>query len=485
MFKNQESQKWLAIIASAMLYPLPFIFPQKLFWISFLYLVPLFYIGVLQKISWKEGYVWGLIALGGHEAGIFYGIFNLATGGAYWARLIPILFLIIFRAIFPSIWFWITDRILRLCSGVDGRKAKLIFSLLKCSRLGENKEKLNIPLSSNPERSRRVQQLIIWILTTWLYQLWMDQCHLWIFDVCEGYMLLNPLVPLAVHPKLLYLLPLIGSLLLLYLIACSAQMAYVLISKSAIAFSYMVLMIIPWLGGFFIERDTECSEWTHAVIALQQRFITRNQHQHALATFHEECTFIMQHYPHIGCIICPETCMYENYMPAILQCYACDLMHGMPQIIGGFGFDQDHRNTAYCIQNQKLYMFDKRHAMPLTERMPQWAQISLLNDLYFTDRPQIIPSRNIRPLWHICGHVVTPYICSELFFNNHPDDAYPGVTILALCNDAWAPQSIKYLMYLGAQYRAQEWQRDIVYVSYMYVALIKKNGIICPLQTIS
>lgn len=442
MIEHQSIKKWFALITSALLYPLPFFFPQEFFWVSFIYLVPLFYISILQKLSRKEGYIWGLIALAGHEAGIFYGIFHMAVG-AFWARLLPILFLIFFRAIFPAIWFFITQASIRF-----GKMHTV------------------------------TGQLVIWSLTAWWYQLWMDQYHLWVFGVPEGYILLNPLIPFAAHPQLLYLLPTLGSFLLLYLIACSAQITYALLSKNGHAWICAGLMLLPWLSGFVFQKDSVCPTWLEKIAVMQQKFSTTHESS-AITLLQKQCVLLLQQYPQVSCIICPETCIYEENLTYHLPTYAHACTY---QLIGGFGFDEKHRNTAYSLHNNTIHSFDKRHAMPLTERTPTWANIPLIHDLYFATRPQIIPSRNVRPIWRIGDQTVTPYICSELFFNAHSDDAYPGIMILALCNDAWAPDSVKYLMYLGAQYRAQEWQRDILYVSYGYAALIKHDGTICPVQ---
>lgn len=69
-----------------------------------------------------------------------------------------------------------------------------------------------------------------------------------------------------------------------------------------------------------------------------------------------------------------------------------------------------------------------------------------------------------------------PYICSELFFNYYPDDVYRDMPIVAVCNDRLLAPYVARLMFLGAVCQAIAWQRAIVYVSFLYQALILSNG---------
>ena len=126
--------------------------------------------------------------------------------------------------------------------------------------------------------------------------------------------------------------------------------------------------------------------------------------------------------------------------------------------------------------------------MLLTEKLPSWCNISLLYDLYFKHFNEIMPSLNERPLLKIDDHVAfVPYICSELFFANKPTDLYPTVPIYALCNDRWTVGYVQKLMLRVAQYKAIEWQRPIIYVSFYYRSFINQFGqvfSVCSLPSI-
>jgi hypothetical protein len=457
MLKQMSFGSRSLLVFSAVLYPLPFYFSKTLFWVSFLYLVPLFYVGVHYRVSLREGYIWGLITLLGHEFGVFTGLFTMAEG-AYSARMVPIFFLVVFRAIFPAVWLFIVGTCMRMC-----------------------------------RHCTSITRLMAWVMSAWLYELWMDYYHLSLFGNWEGYLLLNPLIPLAEYPKLLWMLPLLHIPgLLLYLFICSGVWTYAIISKKPQSCFVAVLVCIPWAAGYLKhDRARVYPSWLSSIGALQHKFFTYPEGP-AITFLQKDCATLKQRYPEVTCVICPESCIYETDLPLSLRIYAGNydnILESLQLVIGGFyneeGRAENHRNTAYFADHNKtLHLFYKRHAMALTERMPQWLDSAVIRDLYFNRRPQVAASRNVRPIWLLAGKPMSPYICSELFFNKHPDDAYAGITILAMCNDYWAPPSVGYLMYLGAQLRAREWGRNILYVSYRYAVYITKNGEIYPLRTL-
>jgi hypothetical protein len=79
-----------------------------------------------------------------------------------------------------------------------------------------------------------------------------------------------------------------------------------------------------------------------------------------------------------------------------------------------------------------------------------------------------------------------PYICSELFFNEYPDDIYKNISVVALVNDtAFLRRYASYiseLLFLVARMKAIAWQRDIVYVSYSRSFFIDRSGMIAEIN---
>jgi hypothetical protein len=156
-------------------------------------------------------------------------------------------------------------------------------------------------------------------------------------------------------------------------------------------------------------------------------------------------------------------------------------------VVGSF-FDDAHncyRNSCYWIKHGILQQrFDKRHAMILVERIPQLCSANMLKNMYFNQMPEIVPSCNIRPCITLSDTLrVVPYLCSELFFNEYPDDHY-DCTILLLANDTWTPaRYIRHLMYLAVRFKAIQWQRTIIYVSYYYAVVCDKYGHVSFIKT--
>jgi len=116
--------------------------------------------------------------------------------------------------------------------------------------------------------------------------------------------------------------------------------------------------------------------------------------------------------------------------------------------------------------------------MLLSERLPDWLDVDWIRTRYFKNTPPVHAATNTRPLLKLSDRIAfVPYICSELFFNEYPDDHYPTHPILAVCNDHWAPLNhTKYQLYLAARFKAIEWQRPIIYISYQYATCFMKNG---------
>jgi hypothetical protein len=70
-----------------------------------------------------------------------------------------------------------------------------------------------------------------------------------------------------------------------------------------------------------------------------------------------------------------------------------------------------------------------------------------------------------------------PYICSEIFFNDIPDDTFT-FPIASFCNDTWIEaHNLERIMHLIHTFRALEWMRDILYVSYNNPLLYDKSGV--------
>jgi len=157
-------------------------------------------------------------------------------------------------------------------------------------------------------------------------------------------------------------------------------------------------------------------------------------------------------------------------------------------LAGAFRWEGDHfYNSVHWIYDGKLQnCFDKRHAMALTERLPSLFQFSFLKQSFFAKQPQVTPATKHKEIMHIDTEwSLVPYICSELFFNNYPDDNFGKAPIVAVCNDRLLAPYVAHLMFLAARCKATQWQRVIVYVSFLYQQVLMPSGHSAPLKRIS
>ena len=168
-----RTHKWTLLILSAVLYGAAFIGSQWLWWCAFFCFVPLYYVGTVQRLSFLDGFLWGLLVWILHIHGVLYSIIVMAQG-PLWLRLIPSVFIVVYQAFFVGVWFWGTDKLISI--------ARVTNSYVR---------------------------LIIWVATSYSYFYWVLHYCLCIFNYWEGYIMMYPLLPLAEYPALLFSWPLL------------------------------------------------------------------------------------------------------------------------------------------------------------------------------------------------------------------------------------------------------------------------------------
>jgi apolipoprotein N-acyltransferase len=363
-----------------------------------------------------------------HLYGIIIGIVRLAADQS-WLTLLPGIFLVLYLAICTG-FFW---------------AAGVWCETQLCAHV--------------PHAALRV----VWL---WLYWLWITYCSLFFCGRWEGYLLANPLLPWAAHSQLLWpvsFFGVTGATLFLCVLSIAIQRKH---------FVFCVIMLLFWIDLAQKKNalfDSNCLLKKIATISTPITSISDEPSICFCIAEHIACAYARN--PNLCAIIFPESCVYpwricaESLLTTQVTCTTapCDY------IVGSFYDDNGlYRNSCYWLHDgilQKRY--DKRHAMPLIERLPWFLRFSpTIKNLFFKTMPEIVPSLNERPLMQIGDTHVIPYICSELFVNRLPDDDYPNFLIVALINDRWAPPYLQELIYLGAVIQAHAWQREIVYVSY-------------------
>lgn len=449
-------KRWVILASSALVYGLALIMSPALWWCSFICFVPLFLLGARHPLTFKEGFFYsGLLwALGG--IGILQTLFILGTG-PLWVRIIPSIAIVLIQAFFGGLWFFLTSTF------------------------------LSRALISSP-----YQRLGIWVLTTGLYFYWVIHLSLSMFDYWEGYFLLYPLLPLAEYPALLSWMPVTGKGILMWflLLSNAAFTLPMLTNNSLIRFLCPLIGIVPWvLQIAFAQPPQTPPDWVHKVAVIQKKFFPVPQPMESIEKIKDTIKDLITAYADLELFILPESSLTRLNLDTAreLATYWDTQSIGKPVtiLLGAFKWEHEvYRNTVYWISEGQIQgSFNKRHTMAVTESVG-WYNMSFLRTLFHGRGPIVEPSSNPRVPFPLLPEMsFVPYVCSELFFNNQPDDQYPQTVIAELSNDFWAKSAyIRHLMYLAARFKAIEWQRPILYASYYYKGFIDTDGTRTPLR---
>ena len=443
--------KYFLLAVSVILYSLAFIFSASLFWLMFIFLVPLYYVACIQKLSFKEGYLYGAFQWALSGWGILASITNMAQG-PWFLRIIPSIAIVCYEGLFGGIWFWGTQKIISLSkvSSVYGR-------------------------------------LAIWVATSMVYFIWIIHYSFCIFNYIEGYFLMHPLLPLAEYPPLLSLVGYYGKgLVTLLLLVTNGLLTVPLLVKRR---WYLAgLSVVPWIFSVLVAPATlPAPSWVSKIVAIQRSFGTGFTLNPLGEKIQEYLAKITTKYPDVELVVLPESALDRVNLATVpeLATYWSEkhVSKALHMVIGSYYWEGDKiRNAVYWLYDGKIkHIFGKRHAMLMTESIAPWYDMSFLNKLYHPQTP-VTPSRNLREPFTFFDRQFVPYICSELFFNDRPDDTYPQATILAVCGDTWTVVDyIPRLMHLSARFKAMEWQRPIVYISYLYSMYCDTTGHLTPI----
>ena len=334
--------------------------------------------------------------------------------------------------------------------------------------------------------SSMTTKFLIWTMGLWLYLLTIDYALFWVFGRGEGYVFMNPLLPLAAIPSLLILLhwfpmPLT---LLFYCITTSVLTRWLLrrsITNSVLAFLAVSIWLLPTLLSPKIAAPAWLNQVGHLPIILPE---TMPAERGAALIAYEVEQLAMQH-PDLRLVILPESAWNGLPLNKITNLPALTNLSVPHIIIGSFSLqDQIHCNSLYWFtRGARAGRFDKCHAIPFIERIP-WGGDRLCNHLFFKKSDPICPSNTPRSSIAANSISLVPYICSELFLNNSPYDPVCAAPILATCNDWWFGLSyFRQLMLMVAQLRAIQWSRSILYISFYYAQYIDPHGIKHPIGT--
>ncbi len=448
---------WFLLASSALMYGLALMISPTLWWGSFICFVPLLYLGTQRALSYKQGFFYGALlwTIGGF--GILKSLYTMSSG-AVWVRLIPSILIVLIQAIFAGFWFLGTTYLLT---------------------------KLSI--------TNRIIRLAVWTLTTGLYFYWVIHLSLSMFNYWEGYFLMYPLLPLAEHPELLSWMPTVGKGVLLWiLLATNAAFTIPFITKKKYLIWLAPLVgVLPWIiSSITAPPKKDVPAWVASIAHIPKDYQLNTEMSYTAKVIQKDIKQVLKKYPDVKLIIFPESSFRRLNLDTAYELgeYWNRASLGTPVslLVGAAKWEGPiYRNTVYWLEDGKIKgAFNKRHAMALAEEIKGWYNFSFLRALFHNSSPIVAASDNPRVPFKIFDDVsFIPYICSEIFFNDAPDDQHPDTVIAALCKDTWSSSAyIRYLMFLAARFKAIEWQRPIVYVSYDYNGYLDTDGTITPLK---
>ncbi len=436
-------------ILATFCYTAPFIFPHYCSLLIFFFPGLLFLILTRHNPSKKSLFYWSIAITMLHLVAICDALLCMASGGLM-LRILPPFALIIYVTLYPMAWLLIMRFLLQ-------KKWCQSFT----------------------------RQLTWWTISLWFYLLIIDQALLWIFGRCEGYIFMNPFLPLAVWPSLIVFSAFVPSCCALaWFCLTSSLITAVFLKPTKKNSFFLILNLLPWLLGIAIPLRKNIPPW-HANVGHLPLLLPHSiEFQMGNMLLYEEFDRLHHIYPSVTTVILPESAWNGEALSSITH---LPFVHPAIKniVIGGFAQQPNgYFNRIYSfIDGNLMYRYDKRHAVPLTERKSSYSS-NLAHTLFFQKSPPITPSKIPKTSLELPGiGSFIPYICSELFCNTHPDDPF-NLPILFLVNDWWfrMPHFQK-LMALAARLQAIRWHRSILYISFHYAQFFDEFGFATPLAT--
>lgn len=447
-----NNRDYFLLIMSAILYALPFLLSNNFWFLIFFFPVPLLYIIRTTIFLFIHGFVWGCITFFLHFSG---GIYVLATMAHEWWYVGAALgiAMVLYYALFVAIFFWCATYVVRTF---------LIQS--PCLRL------------------------FIWLIVLYFFMVWVDRYSLWVFGVQEGYPLMHPLILLVQRPVLLWLLPVVGKQLLTMLfLLVPSSIVLLLWYKNCWTLFFLCSVLAPWFLYWEVEEQKKAL-WYEQIKSLPcMIYSAAKNHVVATKIIGNHLKKIIDEYPETEIIIMPESaCNIDNCadIPELMCLWNGEHIGKPIHIIFGASryADSNYYNSLHWVYDGVLQdCFDKRHGMLISERLPFWMNNDALRNIYFTVTPPIAISCCLRKNIQIVSELFVPYICSELFFNEFPDDNGGDAPIIAVINDSLFLDNfyslyIQQLLVCVARFKATQWQRTIIYVSYAQSLFIDQQG---------
>lgn len=394
---------------------LSFIFPHNLWW--FIFITPLLLVYATQKISSpKNWFVFFLTFCTICLHGGAYALWIMAQG--YWLQraLLPTI-IIVYQALCPTILFSTTSQI----------NKKVIISFYRDT----------VTLTA---------LLIYWFIV-----------HEYALYPIGGNLFMHPLVLLTKYPSLLWPLQFINPHLtcIIFLLPTITLLSFVHNKKTLSFLTFFVL--ISYLIIAYAQHPTP-NKKNKNIVTLSLSLCTHNP-QSCAKILIDEINKTLKKQPTTELIVLPESaiiCDDQQWIELVAQ------QTVIPLLIGTFSEDLQRYNSVVFIKDKKIQWYHKQELLPFVE------QDSWLASLFHCKHKPLTQHKNKRPTFIINKHrLLTPYICSELFFTSQ--SPITKTPIIALCNDRWFSKTpyMQKLMRKVAKYKNILWQNEIIYISYV------------------
>ncbi len=425
-------------ILAALCYTLPFYYPQ--FW-PLLWLFPLFLFHALytKKLSLKALIFLSITTISLQLLPLCNALIKMAAVSSL-LTFVPPTLLVIYVSLYGIVWLAVTKKIIK--------PHNLFFALAA------------------------------WTISLWSYFLFIEYALLWPFGRIEGYIFMNPLLPMAIFPRLLTPLHYFPLASVLLWFCCITSTMYAVYTSKNLKYKLLLAILVTlWLLMAFQNFQDNPPSWLKNVGHLPLSLAGSVSSDTGQAVICHELDQLYQQNPTIKLIILPESSWNSAILTDKMQ---LDWFVGHPIkniILGSFAQERENYfNSLYWyhdgIQTER---YDKRQAVPLAERITLSAS-TFCSKLYFQKSPPVCPSRKPRRSLKIPEiSRFMPYICSELYCNSHPDD-HTKDTLLVTSNDSWFMSHFQKLMALAARFRAIQWYRPVLYISFHYAQFFDQFG---------
>jgi hypothetical protein len=420
--------------------------------------VPFLYSAACKPLAFKDGVLWAGLTVLLHLSGGISVVMRMS--GDYWLFGLALSLAVVFYlALVCGMLCWAAQKMLRLL---------------------------------------RIEQVLISRIIAYtgvliVFITWIDRYCLFIFDRIEGYPLMHPIILLTHCPSLLLLLPCVGKLCMTGLFfLVSGAFVGLLVLKNIKSLFFFILVLVPWVLSIVIgqfQQEEHTALWVPSVVAIARMTSCKSSYPESMMrVMGQFFSAIVKNNPAVRIIVLPESAFDSQVFlqnPQLFKRWGQESL-GQPVhiIFGGVRKDNElYYNSLYWVYDGVLCScFDKKHAMVLSERLPRVCDTIFTRSVYFNNSSVVTCGRRDRSLLKLEGiGEFMPYLCSELFFNEYPDDTQEKVPIIALINDSVFKQHsfslyIQDLLLSLARFKAVMWHRDIVYVSYAYTVFLNKKG---------